>query len=379
MRPSPAHTRTRTLQERLGIQQDGSSGVRSTGRHAEEVITDLRQNGDEENEEDDYFNELSSPEIIKRDDFCDNDYDVDYDTDDDEVPVANPSAERQFGDDGDFQSYVREQRGYPSMDPNRVPKIKSRSFESIPVKEMATPIDSTRRGLPHLFRLDGQTEATQAHEEMKRGEVEKDFNFESLARDLFDELGTIKSNMKKMSAYHERQLEAVHDSYKRVIGLRPADEKSKVEAMKTAMDAKVTIKSIKRSTCKEIENSVYKFEEDLELMKLLDVADGSRIGSIDEEKRLKRAILRWVGDDERIMTSMRTKMGKACDGIRRVRAHHALLREADGGRWRRRGEGLPQGRLRAHVLRLSGDDAFGLRRVRQHRRQAASWTTWTSC
>ena len=102
MRPSPAHTRTRTLQERLGIQQNGSSGVRSIGRLAEEVITDLRQNGDEENEEDDYFNELSSPEIIKRDDFCDNDYDVDYDIDDDEVPVANPSAERQFGDDGEL-------------------------------------------------------------------------------------------------------------------------------------------------------------------------------------------------------------------------------------------------------------------------------------
>jgi hypothetical protein len=149
---------------------------------------------------------------------------------------------------------------------------------------------------------------------MKRSEVEKDFKFEALARDLFKELSTIKINMKKMSAYHERQLEAVHDSYKKVIGLRPADEKSKVEAMRTAMDAKVTIKSIKRSTCKEIENSVYKFEEDLELMKLLDVADGSRIGSIDEEKRLKRAILRWVGDDERITTSMRTKMGKASAG-----------------------------------------------------------------
>ena len=52
----------------------------------------------------------------------------------------------------------------------------------------------------------------------------------------------------------------------------------------------------------------------MELMKLLDVADGSRIGSIDEEKRLKRAILRWVGDDERITTSMRTKMGKASKG-----------------------------------------------------------------
>ena len=32
---------------------------------------------------------------------------------------------------------------------------------------------------------------------------------------------------------------------------------------------------MKRLSIKEIENSVYKFEEDLELMHLLDVADGS--------------------------------------------------------------------------------------------------------
>ena len=50
------------------------------------------------------------------------------------------------------------------------------------------------------------------------------------------------------------------------------------------MDDKVIIKAIKRSSCKEIENSVYKFEEDLELMQLLDVADGSRDGSVEEEK-----------------------------------------------------------------------------------------------
>ena len=66
MKPTTALTRARTLQERLGNRQDGSSGVRSTGRHAEEVITDLRQNGDEEVEENDYFNELRSPEIITK-------------------------------------------------------------------------------------------------------------------------------------------------------------------------------------------------------------------------------------------------------------------------------------------------------------------------
>ena len=65
MQPSPAHTRTRTLQERLGIPrtyQNGSTGVRSVGRHAGELNPAAHQHdGIEEIEEDDYFNELRSP------------------------------------------------------------------------------------------------------------------------------------------------------------------------------------------------------------------------------------------------------------------------------------------------------------------------------
>ena len=110
------------------------------------------------------------------------------------------------------------------------------------------------------------------------------------------------------------QIEAIHDSYKKVLSLRFTDDKSKADTMRVAMDGKVDIKAIKRFSTKEIENLVYKFEENLELMGLLDVAEGSRAGSIEEEKRLKRAILRWVSDDERIMTSMRTKMGTASTG-----------------------------------------------------------------
>ena len=45
------------------------------------------------------------------------------------------------------------------MDPDTSSKIDSRSSEAIPVKEMANPIDSTRRDLPHIFGLGGQTEA----------------------------------------------------------------------------------------------------------------------------------------------------------------------------------------------------------------------------
>ena len=181
MQPTPAHTRTRTLRERLGVDQDGSTSVRFTGRLAEERLPVHRHGGVDE-DEDDYFKGLRSPEITTNDDFCDNDYELGDDNDADKIPVTGPSAELPLGDDS-FQAFLSEQRGYPSMDPDAIRKFTSRLPETKPVKEMATPIDSTRRGLPQIFRLDGQTEATQAHGETKRGEVEKDFTFESLARD----------------------------------------------------------------------------------------------------------------------------------------------------------------------------------------------------
>ena len=53
-------------------------------------------------------------------------------------------------------------------------EIDSRPSEAIPVKEMASPIDSTRHVLPQLFGLCGQTEATQAQTEVKGGKIEKD-------------------------------------------------------------------------------------------------------------------------------------------------------------------------------------------------------------
>ena len=96
-----AYTRARTLQERLGTHQNGSTSVRSTGRLAEEPHPVHRPAGDEEHLEGDYFDELRSSEIIMNDDVCINDYDLDMSDDVDELPITSPAAERPFGgDDG---------------------------------------------------------------------------------------------------------------------------------------------------------------------------------------------------------------------------------------------------------------------------------------
>ena len=76
MQPTPAHTRARTLQERLGTQQNGSTSVRSSGRLAVELIPDQRENVDEANFEGEYSDEMRRLGTFMDDDFYENDYEL---------------------------------------------------------------------------------------------------------------------------------------------------------------------------------------------------------------------------------------------------------------------------------------------------------------
>ena len=286
--------------------------VRSTGRRAEEVISDQQQNGDEEKAEDDYFNELSSPELVVKDDFVDNDYDLKYDSDVDKIPVTTPAAERLLGGADSFQTYMREQRESTTRSSDRLAEIETRAFDTIPIKEVATPIESTRRGLPQLFGLGGLTGPPQAQSEVERCTTERELQLESVARDLLSKLKAMEITVSSMKATHAKEVEAIRESYERVIGMRPPEDKSK--STRAMMDDKVPIKVLKRTSAVQVENSLYNVKGALEQMGLLDVAEGKQIGSTDDEMRIKRAMLRWIGDDERMLSSMRTKLGQEAKG-----------------------------------------------------------------
>ena len=70
------------------------------------------------------------------------------------------------------------------------------------------------------------------------------------------------------------------------------------------LDAKVEIKPMKRSNAVEVENSEHKFRGALDEMGLLEIAEGEKEGSIEDEKRLNRAVMRWVGNDESVVASI---------------------------------------------------------------------------
>ena len=135
---------------------------------------------------------------------------------------------------------------------------------------------------------------------------------QSLAHDLLSELKALKSTVYSMEATHEKEVEAIHESYKRVISMRPSEDKGK--SMRAMMDDKVPIKVLKRTSAVQVENSLYNVKGALEQMGLLNVAEGKVVGSTDDEMRIKRLILRWIGDDERMLSSMRTKLGQEAKG-----------------------------------------------------------------
>ena len=108
----------------------------------------------------------------------------------DALCITSPAAERLFGGDEGYQTYGREQRQSMTDRTDTVSEIDSRPSEAIPVQKLASPIDSTRPVLPQCFGLMPKRpnrNLLQAQTEVKRGRIEKDSQFESLARDLMHE------------------------------------------------------------------------------------------------------------------------------------------------------------------------------------------------
>jgi hypothetical protein len=75
-----------------------------------ELIPDQRQNVDEDVFESDYSGELRRLETLNNNDFDMDDYDLEASEDVNEHPVTTLAAERLFGGEDNFQTYVREQQ-----------------------------------------------------------------------------------------------------------------------------------------------------------------------------------------------------------------------------------------------------------------------------
>ena len=71
-------------------------------------------------------------------------------------------------------------------------------------------------------------------------------------------------------------------------------------ASRSMLDDKAPIKVMKRATSVQVENSLHNFCGAIQQMGLLEIAEGGAVGAKqDDEDRVYRVIVRWIGDDEK--------------------------------------------------------------------------------
>ena len=148
-------------------------------------------------------------------------------------------------------------------------EIESRSFEAKPVKEMATPIESTQRSHPQLFGLGGQTGPLQAKSEMDQSD--KVATTRRVMSKIQLQILMMKRKALKKEAEVATKMSFVMSSLNSVILLKQSKPETTKDttAMRAMLDDKVPIKIMKRATSVQVENSLYNFKGALEQMGLL--------------------------------------------------------------------------------------------------------------
>ena len=74
------------------------------------------------------------------------------------------------------------------------------------------------------------------------------------------------------------------------------------------------MKPLQRATAQAAENSIFRFNGSLTQVGLRDVATGAAVPTPLEDEMLARMVLRWVADDESVMTALRNEFGDHAGG-----------------------------------------------------------------
>ena len=159
--PTIYHNTTRTrsskLHEHPGDHQDGSIKVRSEGHRAADPQPGKRLPEGDGNDEDDYFNELDSPNLIKRGDSPSTVFDSDHVGGSSPSPSSSSPEQRLFGDEPEPEEMVREPQE-PKAEKSETPvKFEARSPQLNPLENLASVIKPARldpvQDLPGMLGL----------------------------------------------------------------------------------------------------------------------------------------------------------------------------------------------------------------------------------
>ena len=206
-----------------------------------------------------------------------------------------------------YMTLGREQRRSMTERTDTNGEFESRSPQAMRVKEVASAIEPTPNILPHLFRQSGQTEHRQA-EEIKEAEMRKKvLEFEESKRDFESKMMAMKQDAAvaraEQSMLMTAMMMAALESIKAKDGPTPS-----LSASRSMLDDKVPIKVMSRASAVQVENSLHNFCGAIRQMGLLEIAEDDVVRSTEDEDRVYRATVHWIGDDERMPASARIHM-----------------------------------------------------------------------
>jgi len=268
----------------------------------------------EEVSDNDYFDELESPNPYLSDIIGSGDADLGPLIATPRFPSSDSPAERVFGEERPDDGKMRDRLHDRADEADAFDDLFGNKSRTPPTESNSIKIEATTNESLEDFGEFGQTEHRQAVMAEQAKEYEKELCYNNENRKLHIQLMTMKRDAMKESAEQAKNISFLTSALAKVVKQAKPESADPSQAMREMMDAKVNIKAMKRATSVEVENSEHHFKGALDQMGLLAIAMGEKEGSVEEEKRLSRAAMRWVGDDERIVSSIRTKLGSGAKG-----------------------------------------------------------------
>ena len=230
------------------------------------------------------------------------------------MPRPISTVERLYGDRPEPETKEFESRWSMTYGSETPGKFEGRPRQLIRPQSALSVIEARRQDPVPDLREFVHTDKPEAEESKMAEKYMKESTEPNEVAQFQSRLETIERDAAEERRLHLLQVTSLLSTLESVVKQSKPDTVKDMTSTRAMLDNKVPIKAIMRATPVQAENSLYHFKGALKQMELFRLVEGEVEGSIEEENRLNRAVLRWVGDDERILSSIRTKLGQEGKG-----------------------------------------------------------------
>jgi len=265
-------------------------------------------------DDNDYFDELDSPSLISTDKKYAGDFDMSPKNAPSIFPRSDLPEEREIVDERQDDEEPRDHRRDAAHEVFRFDDKFDVESRTPPTQDNQSEIKAALPEPLEVFGEIGQNGNLQLDSMERAEDLKKEKKLDDLLTKVSLQMMEIKRDTLTTDADVMKKMSLMMSAITVLAKQSKPESTNGTATMRAMMDSKVEIKAIKRATPLEVENSSHLFSGALIQMGLFAIAEGDEDGSDEEEKRLSQAVMRWVGNDERIVSSIRNKLGLLAKG-----------------------------------------------------------------